>query len=503
FSGRLYMAFVGPFNGGDIFVQSSDDNGQSWSVPVQVNDDSEGDNFSEGDRAQFMPSVTVDPVTGTVVVMWYDARDDASNARVSTFMATSIDGGETWSPQNFNTYLNAPKQATDQISRSVVNVEPLPANLRAAGTSNGGSEAGLRQSVLAYGGQIKPFWAGNDNAFASLIYTATVAIAAGPRVIYSDIGAVTNQTTDPATQLDANDNVVPVLKNGAISIRDVNNSPAALLAPDDSHIGDDAFGNPRTQYNDKFAPDGTRLIDGFEVFFDRPINVASFTTADIQVYYRAPSTQRNASVPPTLVPIAQAGVNGAMFSGIIPINPTPTQTGFPDDAQAFFIQFATPQSSVGTYSYSISPSAGGTNISDRIRSQQLSAFVSPDTPTPFSNQGADGSLTINSSILDSTISVPPLAGNPAIQKLAVTLDITHPTDSDLIITLFGPDPDGPGPLTAPSIILSNRNGANGFGFGADYSGTTFIDSAAVAIDDPINASAPFSGSFKPQTTDPA
>jgi subtilisin-like proprotein convertase family protein len=433
FSGRMYIAYTA--SNGDIFVNSSDDQGQTWkhdfSDEVQVNDDSPDDNFTEGNRHQFMPSITVDPVTGTVVVMWYDARLDASDARVTTYMATSIDGGDTFSPQGLTGFLNSTKDAQDQLTRTTVQLEAMPANLRAAGVFNGGSEAGLRQSVLAYGGQIKPFWTGNENAFASNIYTSTVITAAGPRVIDND----TSHNTD----------------QGAVTA--------------------DAPGG----YNNTFAADGTRQINGFTVTFDRVIDVSTFTPADVSVLFRAPTTKRDDSVPPTQIPV----------SAVVPLDNNTVQAGFPDDATRFFVQFATPQTAVGTYSYSVGP-----RISDRIRSVRTPTFTPPDTPAPI----ADLSTT------ESTISVPALAGNPTVQHVQVGVDITHPFDSDLRITLFGPDPDGPGPLLAPSVILSNQNGGN---FGQDYSGTIFDDSAIVAIDagSPF-ATPPFTGTFKPQTTDP-
>ena len=43
----------------------------------------------------------MDQATGTVVLDWRDARDDAANARVATYIATSIDGGLTLSPQTY------------------------------------------------------------------------------------------------------------------------------------------------------------------------------------------------------------------------------------------------------------------------------------------------------------------------------------------------------------------------------------------------------------------
>ena len=85
YQGRFYIAYT---TGTNVFLIHSDNDGSSnsWSNglrgnPVQVNDDSITDNFSEGNRPEFMPSLTIDPVTGTVVVDYYDARYDASGAR--------------------------------------------------------------------------------------------------------------------------------------------------------------------------------------------------------------------------------------------------------------------------------------------------------------------------------------------------------------------------------------------------------------------------------------
>ena len=96
YSGRLYLVTTG--GGGtntNVFIIWSDNNGATWSNAVQVNDDTPSDQFSEGNRHQFMPNVTVDPVTGAVIVMWYDARTDASNGGRAQFMAVSTDSGAT------------------------------------------------------------------------------------------------------------------------------------------------------------------------------------------------------------------------------------------------------------------------------------------------------------------------------------------------------------------------------------------------------------------------
>src|SRR5262249_24146957 len=115
----------------------------------RVNDDSASDNFSQGSRPQFQPSAAVDQTTGTLVLTWFDARYDAAEARVATFVATSIDGGQTSSPQLFapvtatftaaldpvtqvgprqQPFLNGMRTALDAITRKVVSLEPIPSN---------------------------------------------------------------------------------------------------------------------------------------------------------------------------------------------------------------------------------------------------------------------------------------------------------------------------------------------------------------------------------------
>ena len=55
----------------------------------------------------------MDPTTGTVVLSWRDARNDPANTLVATYIATSIDGGNTFSAQ---VYANPENTATDAIT---------------------------------------------------------------------------------------------------------------------------------------------------------------------------------------------------------------------------------------------------------------------------------------------------------------------------------------------------------------------------------------------------
>jgi hypothetical protein len=103
--GRLYLCYANAANittsDLNIFVRYSDDDGRTWSQPVQVNDDT-------GKAVHFFPAIAVDQTTGNVGVAWYDTRNDTGNTSggrphkpntdVEVFAAVSTDGGVTFSP---------------------------------------------------------------------------------------------------------------------------------------------------------------------------------------------------------------------------------------------------------------------------------------------------------------------------------------------------------------------------------------------------------------------
>lgn len=246
FQGRMYIAYTGPGGGvnvadgsdTDVFVKFSDDGGSTWSPAVRVNDDSVLDHFSEGNRPQFLPAIAVDPTTGTLVAMYYDARWDASRARPATYLQASIDGGLTWSPA---TFLNKPKTAIDAITGQEVFIEPIPNNLPQAGANGFGDHQGL----AVYNGHVIPIWSGNVNAGGAQLWTAYTTIAAGPRVVNGDMG--------------------PVVQDGSTST-----------------------------YNTTFTTDGTRQLDGFVIEFDRFIDPSTLGTNDISLIYRSPTTPASA-----------------------------------------------------------------------------------------------------------------------------------------------------------------------------------------------------------------
>lgn len=75
----------------DVFLLRSTDGGTTWSSPLRVNDDATPTD-------QWQPSVAVAP-DGTVGIAWYDRRNDpVNNALIDVYLATSRDGGQTFSP---------------------------------------------------------------------------------------------------------------------------------------------------------------------------------------------------------------------------------------------------------------------------------------------------------------------------------------------------------------------------------------------------------------------
>ena len=117
-----------------------------------------------------MPEIAVDPTTGTVVVSWRDARDDAANARVATYITTSIDGGQTFSAQTYanpqNTAINAITSATDGSRAACLTTSrrAITRRIRAFGYGN-------QMGLAVFEASFIPVWAGNFNQ-ASIVNNA-------------------------------------------------------------------------------------------------------------------------------------------------------------------------------------------------------------------------------------------------------------------------------------------------------------------------------------------
>jgi len=88
--GSLYIVWSDKRNGNlDIFIAKSTDRGDTWSAPLQINNDQ-----TMGD--QFFPWAAVDPVTGSIYVVFYDRRNHVGGADTDVYLAKSHDGGLTF-----------------------------------------------------------------------------------------------------------------------------------------------------------------------------------------------------------------------------------------------------------------------------------------------------------------------------------------------------------------------------------------------------------------------
>jgi subtilisin-like proprotein convertase family protein len=348
-SGVLYVAYVdrfdtrrdgnfaanNPADNTDIRLARSTNGGVSWSIVTTVlNDDfSQIDGGSESyfdngfvtGRPQFQPRIAVDPVTSMVVASYLDTRDDADRSRVATYVATSTDNGNTFSPA---TFVDNALQPLDVARRELVRLGPLPSN----GTVEGILSFGAHQGLTVHAGLIYASFSTNENGGLvgdkSLdIHIARAATAAGPRVISSTMGNI---------------------------------RPLTLLGQ---------------TVNATETADGTPIFDGFFVVFDRPIDRRTFGTSDITVIFRTPNTP--ADDPGVVVPV----------SSVIALDPTGPGPATNFAATSFVVRLATPMSEVGTYSYSVGPNIrdllGLPVVS--VQPNTTLSFVSTDVPVPVEN----------------------------------------------------------------------------------------------------------------------
>ncbi len=91
--GRLYMVYTDANALGtetDVWLVYSDNNGDSWSTPVELDDEPENIPYD-----QFHPWITVDS-EGRDWVAFYDSRNDPNNILMDLYFTVSEDGGTTW-----------------------------------------------------------------------------------------------------------------------------------------------------------------------------------------------------------------------------------------------------------------------------------------------------------------------------------------------------------------------------------------------------------------------
>jgi hypothetical protein len=147
-AGRAYLVYTtevkNESDDTDVEVRYSDDNGATWSGPTRVNDDTTR-------NSQFLPKIGLDPTSGQLGVIWYDARNDLGRGG----------SGDT------DGVANTDAQVWGAFSRDG---RTFTSNLRiSAGTSNAPDAAnnidyGDYSGVAFYGGVLHPAWSDNSNS---------------------------------------------------------------------------------------------------------------------------------------------------------------------------------------------------------------------------------------------------------------------------------------------------------------------------------------------------
>jgi hypothetical protein len=147
-NGRVYLVYTlehpNESNNTDIFVRYSDDQGLTWSAPVRANDD-----YTV--NSQFLPKISLDPTTGHIAVVWYDARNDLGNGGPGDTDGIPNDDAQFWGTFSVDGTAFAKNV---QISEGTSN----------AHNSGNGIDFGDYTGLAYYGGTAHPAWADNSNS---------------------------------------------------------------------------------------------------------------------------------------------------------------------------------------------------------------------------------------------------------------------------------------------------------------------------------------------------
>jgi hypothetical protein len=150
----------------DIFVRHSDDNGATWSAPVRVNDDATT-------NSQFLPKISLDPTTGYLAVVWYDARNDLGSGGPGDTDGVPNDDAQFWGA--FST----------DGARSFTSNSQISAGTSNAHDSGNGIDYGDYSGLSFVAGIAHPAWSDNSNSTGTNpdgalhqldIYTAAVPV---------------------------------------------------------------------------------------------------------------------------------------------------------------------------------------------------------------------------------------------------------------------------------------------------------------------------------------
>ncbi|MBK9291548.1 MAG: T9SS type A sorting domain-containing protein [Bacteroidetes bacterium] len=130
-------------NGIDVYMIRSTNGGSSWSQPIRVNQNPQGQG-----KEHYFPWITCDPENGVLSVIFYGDRNVNQN-QVEVFCANSFDGGDTW--EDF------------KVSDVAFTPAPIP--------GLAGGYMGDYLGISARGGKVYPIWTDNRTG-VTLSYTS-------------------------------------------------------------------------------------------------------------------------------------------------------------------------------------------------------------------------------------------------------------------------------------------------------------------------------------------
>jgi hypothetical protein len=92
YSGNIYIVQAGreasSLNYG-IYLSKSTNNGTVWQKNIRIDN-------SQIRNDMYFPSISCDPVTGMIAVLYYSSQDQPTNKLVDAYVAISMNGGDTW-----------------------------------------------------------------------------------------------------------------------------------------------------------------------------------------------------------------------------------------------------------------------------------------------------------------------------------------------------------------------------------------------------------------------
>jgi hypothetical protein len=169
-TGRVYLVWTqetaNENNDTNVMLQHSDNNGNTWTKAVQLNDD-------HTSNSQFMQAIALDQTSGAFAVSWYDARNDSGAGGSGDTNGLPNDDSQIWA--TYSTNGGASFAPNFRVSRGTSN----------ASDAQSGFDYGDYTHAAFQSGGFFPAWSDNSNSVGGNpdgtlhkldLYTARVSI---------------------------------------------------------------------------------------------------------------------------------------------------------------------------------------------------------------------------------------------------------------------------------------------------------------------------------------